>query len=304
MAHATGEPRPAHAAGQAGQSGQAGDVDPPQGSREKPSVLVWCALVIAFSPVLIDFALHVWERPWARGMLVFPWLVWQAARVDRPAAPPPRGRALLLGCVAAALLLQLMAVGGDAVRIARIGVVVAGAVALWSSGIAGVRTALLALWVLPVPQLLISVASPALESLVGQGAALLPGVALGGIAALDPHLAAHGARLPLEPVDGGVALYLGLAGVGWARAVLGGRSLPGAVRAAAGWALAGVPIQLGVVALAATGAVGFAGAEAARSLLDQASWLIVGAAALAAHPLRIALDVEKRSRGAGEALPC
>lgn len=137
------------------------------------------ALVIAFSPVLADLGRHLLAEPWARGVLIFPWLVFVSARVDRPDRTPRFGRVWVALALGAALVFQLLAIGGDAIRIARVGVVVAAAIGLWGIGAAGPRTALLALWLVPVPSFASEAASPGFETAMGRLAALWPGLELG-----------------------------------------------------------------------------------------------------------------------------
>lgn len=262
---------------------------------------VWIALAVAFSPVLIDLARHLLAAPWARGALVFPWLVWLAARVDRPAGSPPLGRHWVGLALGAALVLQVVAIGGDAVRVARVGLVLAAALALWGTGTVGLRSAILALWILPVPSFVMEALSPNLEVAVARLAALGPAVSVGTTSAGDPALSTAAGSIELAPIDGGIALALGLAGVQWARSTLGGRSLGACAGAAVLGALIAVPLQV-VLLLSASGlvAAGLAPTEVARSLLDQAGAVLVAASGLALPWLRPVPGAHAPSRSRGQ----
>ncbi|MEM9176211.1 MAG: hypothetical protein AAGC67_13375 [Myxococcota bacterium] len=234
------------------------------------SPLLGVALLVAFSPALVDLGLHLWQTPWARGALLVPLLLWRVARVDRPAAAPRSGRAIAVAVVAAALVLQGLAIGGDVLRLARTGVVIAFAVVLWASGRVGPRSAVLALFLLPVPSLVARALSPGLETAMGTAAGALPWLAFD---ATLHRLAfeADGGRLPVVALDGGLALCVGMAAVGWARAILTGRDLVSGIRGATLWAFMGLPCQGACLALLASlFSLGVLGPEAARVGLDHA----------------------------------
>ncbi len=286
-------------------------------AKAAPGTSLWLGLAwaVAFSPVLMDSLRHLLAEPWARGALIFPWLVFVAARVDRPVAAPPFGRRVVALALGLALVLQLAAIAGDAVRIARAGVVLAAAVALWGSGTVGPRTAILALWMLPVPSFLVDAASPFLETTVARAAALWPGLSLagpmgdaGGAGAMGgagPALITAAGPIDLAPIDGGLVLAIGLAGVQWARAVLGGASLAGCVRAALVGTILALPLQIlvlvGVGAMVASGA---APIELARPTLDQVGWVLVVASGCVVPILSHPGAGAERRRGERGSLPC
>ncbi|GEM_PF-3124724 len=244
------------------------------------STLVVLALVIAFSPVLLDLAAHLADAPWARAALAAPLLAWLAAGVDRPERAPAHGRRFAIAAFAAALVLQFVAIGGDAIRIARVGVAVAVAVACWGSGLARWRASLLVLAVLPVPSLVLDLVSPQLESLLGRAVSLLPGI---GFAVADgtPRLLTAQAPIVLDPLDGGLALAIGFAVLAWTRAVLVDASVGVAVRRVLLAVVSAFPVQLGLLGLAAGPVAALAGEGIARGVLDHASWVVVLAAAIA-----------------------
>lgn len=254
-------------------------------------------LLVAFGPVVLNALHHVIENPWARGCLVFPWLTAHAARsvpADANAARPALAWAFLVG----GLVFELVALGGDALRIARLGAAVAAAGIFWSAGWLRAGVALLVLFWLPLPSQLVKLGSPLLERALGRVFTLFPGVELEAILA-DTALHVGEAVLPMSPLDGGLALVFGLAGVGWFLAARVGAAPTAALASAARGAAAGGAIQVAVLALAVSAvALGVAPA-AARDGLDHAGWLIVVAigCVAAVRPERL---VPGRVRAAGE----
>jgi hypothetical protein len=139
--------------------------------------------------------------------------------------------------------------------------------------------AALSLWAVPVPNALVERLAPALDPGV---LALAPALAR----PLDPELRSEGRALRsrnevlrIDEADGGLPTAALLSGVGWFSALRSGLPLPRAVLRAALWGAAAIPIQVGVVALAAF-ALPRAGAGAARAWLDSA-WVGVALAGVA-----------------------
>ena len=163
-----------------------------------------------------------------------------------------------------------------------LGVVVAVAVGLWASGVLGVRGAVLALWLLPLPSVVARALSPGLEVAMGNGiGAMLPGIDFDS-AATGRAFVYAGERLRIEPLDGGLALGFGLASVGWARAVVAGRSLSTAIASGLAWGTIGLPLQFALMTLTAGAVVrGFLDIPAARGGLDHAGAIAVIVAGLA-----------------------
>ena len=265
----------------------AGSSDGPSASLRR-SLPLGLALLIAFSPVLIDLGRHIVATPWARGALVFPWLVFLAARADRPDRPPASGRRWVALALGAALVFQLLAIGGDAIRIARVGVAAAVAIGLWGSGLAGPRTALLALWLLPVPSFAVEALSPGLETAKGRLAALWPGLGMSDPVGLSaPALVTGQGAIALTPLEGGVVLAAGLAGLLWARALLRGGSLGRCSAGAVIGAVMAIPLQIVVlVALGQGVSSGWLPLDLARPMLDLAGPLLVVAGGLGLTLLR------------------
>ena len=257
------------------------------------------ALAVAFSPALLDLGRQVATEPWARAVLVVPWLLLLAARVDRPQDAPRHGRSIVIACLASALLLQVVAIGGDALRLARGGVVIAFAGTLWASGTVGPRAAILSLWLLPVPSFVVDAMSPALEISFGRLLAALPDLAFEATA-FDPALSIRGGRLSLEPIDGGLSLCAGLAGIGWARGVFAGRPMRRVVGGALLWGGLGLVVQAALLAVAAVAVAPVAGAAMARGVLDHGGALLIVLVGVALAPIGSA----SRRRLSGGPGPC
>lgn len=243
-------------------------------ARDLRSTLVGAALAFALSPLLVDLARHLVEVPWTRYVLVFPpLLLWQALRAE-PAVPAPR---LGWSLVALALLWELVAVGGGVPRFGRPALALALFGLCRALGLASPATAALALWTVPIPALLHGEPGSVLAAGYAEAAAgLLPGLS----AELGAHgvalLARDGGRLAVDATDGGVALAVFLAGLGWLRGLRTSGTAVGSALRAGGLALAALPLQLLCVGLAAS-ALATGRSETAASLLAVAPWLLGGA---------------------------
>ena len=241
--------------------------------------LVWPGLALAFSPVLLDLAEHLIAHPWARSALIFPWLVTRAIRANEAGS---QSRRLIWGCVVLGLLIELIAASGGMLRLGRVGLVVAAFGILCGGGWARPSVALLLVWSVPLPSALLRIASPQLETTwAGVAATLLPGVELDATTS-GPMLIAADQALRLSALDGGLGLGFGLAGLGWFVAVMARHPSSGrALAYTVGGAVAMVPAQ--VILLAIAGLALAAGFEASRVrwALDQAGWILVCALGIA-----------------------
>lgn len=245
--------------------------------------IVWPALTIAFSPVLVELAQHLIAHPWARSALVFPWLAAVAIRADRQRTDQrPESKRLIWICVGIALCLELVAVAGGLLRLGRVAFVLAGVGIVWGAGWARPASALLLVWLLPFPSTLSKLASPGLEIAWGHlVAGLVPGLQLDSGATGPSIFVAGESALRLTAHDSGLVLAFGLAGLGWFRAAVAGHELGQALRTALQWAGAMLPIQL--ILLTLGGGALAAGAEGThvRWLLDQSSVLVIAVSGLA-----------------------
>ena len=91
----------------------------PESRWEVRELILWGALVVAFSASWVDLVRHWTEEPWARPSVLFLALFVVAAARDRGRQAPRRGGGLL---VAAGLGLSLIAFGGSMDRLGRPGI--------------------------------------------------------------------------------------------------------------------------------------------------------------------------------------
>jgi hypothetical protein len=245
-------------------------------SRGRDALLA-LALAVALAPVVEEIGRHVAANLWATYVLGMAAL---AAAAYALAEPTGRAHRDGIAWIAAALALELIGLLAGPAQIGR------GALPLAAFGFArlrgrpGLAGALLALWLIPIPNLLLRIPSPGLETLfltlAARGATLFGAEpVLSGV-----QVAVGDVGLRVHRGDGGVPLAVALAGAGWYVAVRRGAGLAGAAAGALRFAAAAPFLQLatltGVVA-----ALPSLGSELARSVLTFAPWLAVTAAALA-----------------------
>ena len=239
-------------------------------------LLLWSTLALAFSPLLVDLSAHLRARPWANYGLLFVVLLVVLARRESSRAAPQRDGYLLL---AAALVLQAVAVGGGFVRWGRLAIPL-GVMGLGRLlGRPSPRVAALAFWAIPLPNFIVDAGSPLLERLWLEGAATLLAplatIVVEGTKATAPH-----GVLALDAVSGGLPLAALLSGLGWVSALGAWRGVGGALRTAALWGLAALPLQALCVLVAL--ALSVAGApRAAQAWLSWGIFLASAAAGLA-----------------------
>ena len=239
--------------------------------------ILWGALLLAFSPVLADQGQHWLDSEWSRYSILFvPLLAWA---VYRSPAQEPR-RKLGLALVAFSLVIELVVARGAMIELARpafslavIGLVVA-------TGLAPVRTALLALWIVPIPSFLIDVVG-------GSDLALDPFASLAELLSrlgLDLEvtgrlLVSGGQELSIDSSFAGLPLFALLSGLGWYRALRLKLRPLATLRCLLLHLLCGAPIQLGAAVLAM---VAFSlGAEVTSEiLLEPVPWLMSMATAV------------------------
>jgi hypothetical protein len=223
-------------------------------------LLAWPALLVAFSPVLLELLRHVAAEPHARYVLVFAPLLTIAIVTSRDRVQPSsRGYVLL----ALAIVFEFFALRGDLARFARPAFAL-GTIGLCQvQGLAPLRTAALALWLTPVPSFVMSG--------LGLQTALL-GVALplanlfgAGLSLEESTVVFPSGALEVQPSDGGLPLAALFSGLAWYASVRAGVSLPATAVRAVTWGAVALPVQA-VVMLAALGAES---PGAARLVLDQ-----------------------------------
>ena len=153
--------------------------------------------------------------------------------------------------------------------------------------------ALVAAWMIPVPDVLTDALAPGLESAVGAGAAALArGFGLDASFA-SGRFSVPAGTLVLEAADGGLPLAALLAGLGWYQAASSGSSLRAAARAALRTALWALPAQAAGLSLACGLAIARA-PTLARAVLHCVAW--GAAAAIAVLHLRGRAEPSGRMR--------
>ncbi len=236
---------------------------------------IWLVLLVAFSPVLLDLVGHLKSNPWSRTVLIFPWLAWVAARSDRGALRDPT-TTVIWGALVFALAFELVAISGDVLRIARVGMGVGLVGLIWGAGWARPVPALLLVWAIPLPNVLLDLSSPGLERLLGSLCGRwVPGIDFEVVQRASVLSRGDGASLVLRATDGGLALLIGLAGIGWFRSAVEGAGMLAATGGALRWSMLGIPVHVATV-LGAGGllVVGETG-DSARWMMDHAEWAIV-----------------------------
>jgi hypothetical protein len=236
--------------------------------------LVWIGLIAAFSPVLRELAGHLVEHPWARVSLIFPWLAWVAVREDQGRSGR-ESRTIIWSCLLAALFIELIAISGDVIRFARIALAIGAAGMIAGAGWARLTASLVLVFSVPTPNAVLKLFSPWLETAFAKSAAaLVPGVEF-HVLGRTTRWVTENAELVIDHTQGGLAMGVGLAGLGWFRTVVTGGEWTDAIRRAATCFMFMVPIQF-VLFLCAAVALGvFERADDARRLLDEAGWMIV-----------------------------
>jgi hypothetical protein len=227
--------------------------------------------------VLVDLALHIAAEPWARYSLVFPPLfAWCLIHDKVPARAGRDGFAWL----ALAILLELVAVGGGMTRFARPGLPLAAIGTCRIFGLGPGRTALLALWTIPVPKIVIAFASPGLETTLLRVASAAAGLLGADVGVEGCRAFAAAGQLELTDSDGGLPLAALLSGLGWYASLRCGGSLLACLRRAVAWAVLAIPLQL-LGVLAAVTALAMGAPAVGRLLLDHGLWTATAAAGLA-----------------------
>ena len=256
------------------------EVGPETALWDRPAApwVVGFGLVVAFWPALLELFGHLATHAWSRTALVFPWLLYVAIRCERRQGregPRPSSRLVIWSALGIGLLIELVAVSGYVLRLGRLGGLLALFGVSWGAGWLGLRVALLLVWTIPLPAVLMRVASPRLETFwAGAAAALVPDVA---VVPIDRGaiLRAEASELLLLAPAGGLALGFGLAGLGFFGAVVRGAELKGAIVAAILWALIWIPLQLCIVTGATISLSLGAGGRVTEVILTQTGWIVV-----------------------------
>ena len=202
---------------------------------------LWLCLLIGLSPVLRDLVGHWTTAPWSRYSISFVVLLFLAARADSPRPPRRRAGLLLLALGFAgqtfALTVWISALGRPFAALAVLGM-------LLFFGTASLRAALLVLWVVPLPTMVIDAlgGDAATRGLYAAGASLLE--PLGMAFDLGRRVVSAGANeLSLDGHHGGLVLAVQMSGLAWYSAQRRCLSWRRTAKLIAGYVVLALPIQ-------------------------------------------------------------
>jgi hypothetical protein len=241
--------------------------------------------------VLVDLVRHTEEQPWSRVNLIFPGLVWIAARRDTAKRGPASWG---WGLVAGGIFLELLAIGGDVVRFGRIGLAAAAIGLCFAAGWTSIRVALLFVWSIPLPAALLNRVSPGLEmSTMGFGADVASMFGFAVVRATDT-LASAGRVLEILPSDGGLQTAFVLAGFGAFQGIWQAEPVSRILMRAGIGALSALPLQLALGCTAALALGLGAPPSTIRAWLSVFSWLGVSAVGLSGVVVRAFRSRDRR----------
>ncbi len=250
-----------------------------------PEWLCWSLLLAAFSPVLIDLARHLVERPWAAYCLVFIPLF---ARELLREAPGPRRPGLGWLLLGVALAAELLLVAGGFTRAARLLLPVAALGVSQLTGRPRLRTGLLLFGFVPVPHALVSLGSPGLEAaFAGVAARVLRAAGFPALVEADRYettLHVGAETLGLFDRDGGLSVAVLLFGLGWYAGLRWGWPVLTTLLRALAASLLFAPLEILAIALAG-GLLGMSAPLDVRFFLDVAPWALTATMALLAFSL-------------------
>ena len=239
----------------------------------------WLALFLAFSVVIVQLAGAIvdvsFHRHAALGLVLLLLCLW-AGDLER-STPRPGGIALLaLGAV-----VQIIGIASGSWSAARIGLPIAVIGLALRFGWPPLTTAALSVWLLPLPQGVLSLVSPlGLHTHIARLATGLLNALGAQLTMVGPTIRTPVAQLDLLSRDGGWLLMYVLAGLGWYSAARSGLSLRAAAARAARWAACGIPLQA-IALLLAVSALALGWPKLGRGWLDQGAWIATAVVGLA-----------------------
>ncbi len=201
-------------------------------------VLLWGALAFTLSPILFDLGQHLMTKHWALYCLVFPFLILHlVVTVGTPETPQRRWVSMLgFSLLGIAAVLTLLSTAEGTLRNGR------PAIPISILGLAGVlafpplRVAALSFWAIPVPTVLLRVASPWLERALDSSTRVVLDVF--GLVLPSPM-----SRFPVPAYANGIVLAVLLSGLGWYISLRRDLGIWGGLRMASLGALLAFPLQ-------------------------------------------------------------
>ncbi len=238
----------------------------------------WIALLVAFSPILVNLVRNASAHPDDRLTLMAPLLLLLAAW-QRPVEHAV-GRADGLIAIGIGAAMQLFGLLGGSWSLARLGLPVAAlGLARWR-GAPSLAVAALLFFAIPLPDTVVRLPSPGLETALARSAGFLLSSLGAPIEVGGATLSAAAGRLNLYAPQGGASLAFAFASFGWYAAVSRGAGIASASFRAALASVAAIPAQWMVVLV--TAALLAAGdREAAKLWLREAGWIVLAVLALA-----------------------
>jgi hypothetical protein len=235
-----------------------------QASVRSPSPWLWLAAAVAFSPALADLTLHALSTPRAIAPLLAAVLL--VVGTLRTRAPVASNRPAAIALLAFAASLEVFGIVGGIAALARASVAVALVAMAQLVGRPPLSTALLSLWLVPIPVSLLEPVRGPIEHAVAAFVAAVAGLASPGIVAVGPIVRAGGVSFEIDTREAGLHLAHLLALLGWYGAARRGGEPRTAAWSAAKAALLVLPLQPLFLVLAAIALV-IGGPGAARALL-------------------------------------
>jgi hypothetical protein len=259
------------------------------------SLLLWCALGVAFSPVLVNLAREIAAGTSLYTLLaaqLLGLLLWRRSPSEGSRRPTLGGSLLVLG-----LLAEVVGIASASWSLARFGLPIAVLGVALISGHPRATVVVLAFGLVPVPDFVHGITSPELESLLGAAVAHAVGALGWPLEVGGPLLQYHGRRFELLAPDVGLLTALACAEVGWYSAVRRSADMRQAgLRAIAGAAL-GLLLQP-VLLLLCVATLPLGWPAMGRFLLTHGPWLMLAAGVLCYEVQSWRIAGRERSRPA------
>ena len=228
--------------------------------------------MVGFSVTLLDLITHLFLHPWSQYVLAFPpLLTWSIYRQSGHVRSFVRLGLLGIGL---SLFLQMVAAKADVLPAARPLLVLVAISFLLMRGIASLRFALLSLWFVPIPHVLVSALGGAAAasflfeisvevlSMLGVDATVQQGVVTSG-----DH------QLRLASIYGGHVALVNMLGLGWFYTMRHCLDTLTTLRVLVVFSLLALPIQF-AVNFCAVVSLSFVGSLSASVVLNSLSWLV------------------------------